>query len=161
MGPRARRLTGPAPRTAEDRAAWDTRRGQEAGEMPRRRWPRRSSLPGACYCRARARTPVARLIPPCMYACVSLGLSCSLLAPCPCRICEQLKQEIQRILKSAKDAQSMYGGSRWPGTQELLALLGRSRPSTSTGPGQAGGGPGQVSSSSSSSSSVGHVTAAR
>jgi hypothetical protein len=46
----------------------------------------------------------------------------------PRRICEQLKQEIQRILKSAKDVQNMYGGSRWPGASELLALLGGGPP---------------------------------
>jgi len=32
-------------------------------------------------------------------------------------------REIQRILRSAKEAQSMYGGSRWAGTTDLLLLL--------------------------------------
>lgn len=32
-------------------------------------------------------------------------------------------REIQRILRSAKEAQTMYGGNRWAGTTDLLALL--------------------------------------
>lgn len=46
------------------------------------------------------------------------------------RVCEQLVREIQRILRSAKEQQNLYGGTRWAGTDDLLALL--SDPSSSS-----------------------------
>ena len=42
------------------------------------------------------------------------------------RICEQLVKEIQRILRSAKETQNLYGGTRWAGTDDLLAVLSSS-----------------------------------
>jgi hypothetical protein len=46
------------------------------------------------------------------------------------RNCEQLVREIQRIIRSAKEAQAMYGGNRWAGTTELLALLAGEPPAS-------------------------------
>ncbi len=56
------------------------------------------------------------------------------------RICEELVREIQRILRSAKEAQqgaraaSPPGAFRWAGTDDLLALLSAAPPTPSTTP---------------------------